>query len=223
MPGNPLHRFVADRFAWVCAFWLHLVLFAVLNNAAYWTADPPPPSDPVSVEILEEPLLKPVPQPALPLAEDTSEPGIGARSAPEETPQAGTDGAANGWVTATSLLASSVLNDARSAQARKALATLTDADIGEQLCALEAMEQIRRDKPDFRPTRLAPHAFRISRRKGDMVLVPAGAIRSNRVWYEIAYRCRLAAGGTEITAFEYAFGKEIDRSLWDEHGLAPIH
>ena len=214
---------MADRFAWVCAFWLHLVLFAVLNNAAYWSVDAPSPPEPVSVEILEEPLLRPAPPPVPPLIERPSRPDISARPAPAETPRSGTDGSANSWITATSLLASSVLSDPRSAQAREALATLTGEDSGEQLCALEAMEQVRKDKPDFRPTRLAPHAFRNSRRKGDMVLVPAGAIRSNRVWYEIAYRCRLAVGGAEITAFEYAFGKEIDRSLWDEHGLAPIH
>jgi hypothetical protein len=207
----------------VCAFWLHLALFALLNSAAYWQTVPTEPSDPVSVDIIAEP-----PAPATrPLQEmrppARSRSDSAAVPAPVDAGAPEAPGSASRWVTATSLLASAVLSDPRSAQARKALATLTGEDSGEQLCALEAMEQVRKDMPGFRPTRLAPHAFRNSRRKGDLVVVHAGAIRSNRVWHEIAYRCRLDERGRRIKAFEYAFGKEIDRSLWDEYGLAPIH
>ncbi|MEP5036628.1 DUF930 domain-containing protein, partial [Roseibium sp.] len=127
------------------------------------------------------------------------------------------------WVTATTLLAGAVMSDPRSRQASVALASLTGADKTEQICALEAMEQVRRDRPGFRPTRLAPHAFRNATRKGNTVHVAAGAVRSSRVWYEIAYRCRLDAGGRAIAGFEYALGEPIDRALWDDHGLAPVH
>lgn len=85
------------------------------------------------------------------------------------------------------------------------------------------MEQLRRTQQGFRPTRLAPHAFRNSNQKKNAIFVPAGAVRSNRVWYEITYRCQLDVSGTKIERFEFALGSEIDRSLWDEHGLAPIH
>ncbi|WP_298958194.1 DUF930 domain-containing protein [uncultured Roseibium sp.] len=130
---------------------------------------------------------------------------------------------ADSWVTATSFLAADVLRSPRSSQARVALASLTGADKHEQVCALEAMEQLRQDKPDFRPTRLAPHAFRNGFSKGNTLHVTAGAVRSNRIWYEIAYRCRLEKGSQKIIGFEYALGAEIERSLWDEHGLAPVH
>ncbi|MCK7611706.1 DUF930 domain-containing protein [Roseibium sediminicola] len=131
--------------------------------------------------------------------------------------------AAPAWVTATTFLAADVLRDPRSQQAREALATLTGADSREQICALEAMEQLRHDRQGFRPTRLSPHAFRNAVYKEGMIQVTAGAVRSNRIWYEIAYRCRLDAGGQTIIGFEYALGAPVDRALWDEYGLAPVY
>ncbi|MES0808094.1 DUF930 domain-containing protein [Roseibium sp. SCPC15] len=127
------------------------------------------------------------------------------------------------WVSATAFHASEILSDPRSLQARLALRTLVSDDRKEQLCALEAMEQLRRTQKGFRPTRLAPHAFRNSYQKNNAIFAPAGAVRSNRVWYEIAYKCQLDNIGANIERFEFALGSEIDRSLWDEHGLAPIH
>jgi hypothetical protein len=85
------------------------------------------------------------------------------------------------------------------------------------------MEQVRHTQPGFRPTRLAPHAFRNSVKEANEIFASAAALRSNRVWYEIAYRCRFSASGAEIIGFEFALGEPIDRSLWDEHGLAPVH
>ncbi|KZM47561.1 hypothetical protein OA90_25475 [Labrenzia sp. OB1] len=126
-------------------------------------------------------------------------------------------------MSATGYYASDVLKDPRSSQARQALTQVTGDDRIEQLCALEAMEQVRHTLPDFRPTRLVPHALRNSFRKDNVVFAPAGALRSNRIWYEIAYKCQLDAGGSAITAFEYALGAPIVRAQWDELGLAPIH
>lgn len=224
LPPALLTRFVADRFAWACAFWLHLVLFAVLTDAASWRLPEARPPAPLEIELLPdtgEP--QPVVAPASALPEETTG---AAPDGPADIP--GTEAGPGGvrqetWVTATAFLAAGVLSDPRSRQAREALASLTGADGREQICALEAMEQLRRDRPGSRPTRLAPHAFRNASFREGMIQVTAGAVRSNRVWYEIAYRCRLDAGGDTIIGFEYALGAPVDRALWDEYGLAPIH
>jgi len=218
---------IADRFPWLCAIWLHLVLYALATDAASWRLPTPPPPEPIDVEILpstaRRPTVAPVPvppDPASPL-EDRAQPDVlvtPARPANETiNPTAPT------WVRATTFLAADVLSDPRSRQARAALATLTGADSREQVCALEAMEQLRHDSQGFRPTRLAPHAFRNAIFKDGVIQVTAGAVRSNRVWYEIAYRCRFDAGGQTVIGFEYALGAPVDRALWDEYGLAPIH
>ena len=127
------------------------------------------------------------------------------------------------WVRADRLLSAEALADPRSRQAREALPTLAGADRREQICALEAMEQVRLREAGFRPTRLAPHAFRNSVLRDGVVQVTAGALRSQRQWFEIAYRCRLDPSGRQVIEFEYALGAPVDRALWEEHGLAPVH
>lgn len=247
--ASPTHltRFVAERFPWICALWLHLALYAVLNDAALWRSVLPEPPEPVSVEIIPEFLPSSMPEP---FVDETGEnqpqtaavpqpnlsgPASGSTAAPAQhssssanlpaltAPPSSAAEPEQEWVTANAYFANDVLNDPRSAQAREFLPTLTSEDGREQICALEAMEQVRHARPGFKPTRLAPHAFRNSFQKEDMIVVPAGALRSNRVWYEIAYRCRLNASGKIVSGFEYALGAPIDRSLWDEYGLAPIH
>jgi hypothetical protein len=240
-------RFVAEKFPWICALWLHLALYAVLSDAALWRSVVPDPPEPVSVEIIPEFVPPSVPDAAVEDIEESQrqtaavppqtlpDPAPGSTSAPDQPPSSSArvpeqtappSTAAKPeqeWATANTYFANDVLNDPRSAQAREFLPTLTSEDGREQICALEAMEQVRHARPGFKPTRLAPHAFRNSFQKEDTIVVPAGALRSNRVWYEIAYRCRLDASGKIVSGFEYALGAPIDRSLWDEYGLAPIH
>ncbi|WP_299812098.1 DUF930 domain-containing protein [uncultured Roseibium sp.] len=237
-----INHLIADRFPWLCAIWLHVFVFAVLASQAVRELSIPSAPEPMTVEIVVEPRLLPseelsassspetdnaasaVPEAAeqAALTPDT----LGTETVPadpeaESVPQGKTPD--TGWVTATGYYASDVLKDPRSLQARQALTQVTGDDRIEQLCALEAMEQVRHTLPEFRPTRLMPHARRNSFRKENVVFAPAAALRSNRIWYEIAYKCQLDGSGSAITAFEYALGAPIVRAQWDELGLAPIH
>ncbi|WP_425070115.1 DUF930 domain-containing protein [Roseibium sp.] len=179
---------------------------------------------PVEIEIIRPNLSRPGPS----LQPDNSKPsdllprpdeqGLPAKTRFPENRETGET-----WIRAETFLAAAVLADPRSRQARRALSTLVGADRREQVCALEAMEQVRQDKSGLRPTRLAPHAFRNARIRDGMIVVTAGAVRSQRQWYEIAYRCRLDPEGRQVVGFEYALGALIDRALWDAHGLAPVH
>jgi len=238
-----VNHLIAARFPWICAIWIHLLVFAVLANQAGLDLNAPP-VDPISVEIFVEP-ASPPPQAPAPSPSGAFETDNAPLSSPENgqlaalppgtvqpettelpesgSPQDATPENAPSWVTATGYYASDVLSDPRSAEAREALTTLTGTDRVEQLCALEAMEQVRHSRSGFRPTRLVPHALRNSFQRENAVFAPAGALRSNRVWYEIAYKCRLDTGRSKIIGFEYALGAPIDRSLWDELGLAPVY
>ncbi len=228
-----INHLIADRFPWVCAVCLHLLLFAFLSDLAHRASEAFSVPDSISVEIVVEPLFQPDnrhPENSGYISPQRQSAALQSADAPPETSQdeasvaapEGRDTAPN-WVSATRLLAASVMADPRSAQARVALTSLIGADQREQLCALEAMEQVRATEAGFRPTRLTPHAFRNSYVKDGVLYAPAGAIRSRQVWYEITYRCRLDASGKSITGFEYALGAPIERALWDEMGLAPIH
>ncbi|WP_157738640.1 DUF930 domain-containing protein [Labrenzia sp. VG12] len=219
-----LSRLVADRFAFLCAIWLHLAVYALLAELSTAPTRTPSSPAPVEVEIIRPDLSHPGPsiqpnnsEPSDPLPRP-DERGLPVTTGPPEDREAG-----DTWIRAETFLAASVLADPRSRQARRALSTLVGADRREQVCALEAMEQLRQGKPGFRPTRLAPHAFRNARIRDGMIVVTAGAVRSQRQWYEIAYRCRLDPEGRQVVGFEYALGATIERALWDAHGLAPVH
>lgn len=222
-----IHRLVAERFSWIVAVWVHVLLFALLAGADLKEHPGTSVSAPIVVELLP---LRDLARPALPepvfQPETTREAGAEPVSLPDnEMPLSGTalPRPQAQWVQATSFYAGRVLSDRRSAQARLALATLVSGDRREQLCALEAMEQVRYAEPGFSPTRLAPHAFRNSIQRNNEIIAAAAAIRSGKIWYEIAYKCRMSASGSEIVGFEFALGDPIDRSLWDEHGLAPVY
>ncbi|WP_434052620.1 MAG: DUF930 domain-containing protein [Roseibium sp.] len=222
-----IHRLVAERFSWIVAVWVHVLLFAVLASSEFKEHHGTHVPVPLVVELLPlRELSRPAPPEPLLQAETEMETGAETAAFPDARPPL--PGTAlprpeAEWKQATSFYAADVLSDPRSAQARVALATLVSGDRAEQLCALEAMEQVRRTDPKFRPTRLAPHAFRNSVQRKNEIIASAAAVRSNRIWYEIAYRCRLSASGSEVIGFEFALGDPIDRSLWDEHGLAPVH
>lgn len=222
-----IHRLVADRFSWLVAVWVHVLLFTVLAGSDFREHPGTPVAVPLAVEILPlRDIVRPVVPAPLPQPDTKQHAAADSASSPDaELPLPGNAVSRSGtdWQQATSFYAADVLSDPRSAQARLALATLVSGDRLEQLCALEAMEQLRHADPQFRPTRLAPHAFRNSVQRDTEIIASAAAVRSNRAWYGIAYRCRLSASGNAVIDFEFALGDPIDRSLWDEHGLAPVH
>jgi uncharacterized protein DUF930 len=233
--------FVLTRFPWICALWLHLGLFVLVASVSAPMLVDRVLQEPISVEIVPLPTapdqstrpgksgenstryVQQDRQAAIQVPERLSSVAPSPIPPMNEKPDKGTAGNQPNWIKATSFHANDVLNDPRSAQARAVLTNLTGMDQREQLCALEAMEQVRRNRPDFKPTRLAPHALRNSHQKEDVLHAPAAALRSNRVWYEISYKCELTAAGKEVRSFEFALGAPIERVLWDDLGLAPVH
>lgn len=227
--GSPgFNRLVADRFPWVCALVLHLLFWVLVADQLTRTEKVPALQAPIEVDLFVQPVRRPAQEIPLPEAfpATPSEPQTGASAnipEPRENAALQTEPEdERTWHTATHMLGAGVLSDPRSRQAVEELGNLTDVDRIEQLCALEAMEQVRNTEPGFVPTRVVPYALESTSRKGNELYAPAGALRSEYVWYEIAYRCRLDAAG-RVSGFEYALGKKIDRALWDELGLAPVY
>gem|GEM_PF-3113224 len=151
----------------------------------------------------------------------------GDGAAPPEKPAPSETGsswrAPENWVTAVTLRAAGVLADPRSDQARQVLALVSGPDRDDQICALEAMEQVRASKDGFRPDRLMPHARKNAVRSGDSIEAPAAALRSGGLWYEIAFRCHLNAASGTIAGLDYVLGPPIPSSQWEDLGLAAVH
>ncbi|XYK81634.1 MAG: DUF930 domain-containing protein [Labrenzia sp.] len=229
-----LDRLITDHFSSVVALWLHLAVFVIL--ASLPPANQQRSSTPLPVDV--ELVLLPKAAPALtaPLSPSggkkaPSQEGVLVKPqedvrAIEETPplQARSDWrAAENWVTAKQLRSALVLQDLRSAQARAALETVTGLDRREQLCALEAMEQVGVHSQGLRPDRLVPHALKTTVQRGLELYAPAGALRSQGNWYELAYRCQLNKAGDRVMDFQFVLGPPIPGNLWDNLGLAAVH
>ena len=119
----------------------------------------------------------------------------------------------------TKILSGTVLEDPRSRQARLALRQLSDFDRREQLCNLEAMEQVEAWNDDYKPERLVAYAMTDTLVSGNVVQADGAAFRSKRQWYNLKYRCEVTADLVTVTAFEFSVGDPIPRKDWDAHYL----
>ncbi|PDT05759.1 hypothetical protein CO666_03935 [Rhizobium chutanense] len=123
------------------------------------------------------------------------------------------------FVEADRLYSETVLSDPRSRRAREALRGLAGGERNLQLCDLEAMEQVRRARPDMRPDALAPYAMAAEKVRGNSVEVRGGAFRSQRKWYNIQFKCGLDAGSGKVVSFAFLLGDAIPQAEWQEHDL----
>ncbi|WP_114956954.1 DUF930 domain-containing protein [Flaviflagellibacter deserti] len=126
-------------------------------------------------------------------------------------------------VQATTMLAQANLARPQSRQAVKAMSQMVEADRIDQLCAIEASEQIEAWKPDYRPDRLVSFAMSDTREDGDVLVADGAAFRSKRNWYHLRFRCGLSPDHAKVVSFAFEVGDAIPRDEWEPHNLAAIH
>jgi hypothetical protein len=225
---------IVSHFPGLCALWLHVTVFLILANlrpAGFALPDAPVP---IAVELVRLTATSPATGSSIfherttPAAQPDVTPYDAAIAAPgisldTERAEESDWRAAENWVTAKQLRSALVLQDPRSAQARAALETVTGLDRREQLCALEAMEQVGVHSQGLRPDRLVPYALKTTVQRGLELYAPAGALRSQGNWYELAYRCLLNEAGDRVMDFQFVLGPPVPETLWDDHGLAAVH
>jgi hypothetical protein len=153
---------------------------------------------------------------ASPLANPT--PAITAPQADGVAPPA-TPTTTDGPFRATAFYAGSLLAEPESARLRAAMRTLAAPEQLVQLCDIEAMEQVRRARPDYDPDTVVPYAMAELETRGGTLIATGGAFRSRREWYELSFRCTPAADLTRVAAFEFTLGAAVRHELWDEHYL----
>ncbi|BAB47934.1 mlr0330 [Mesorhizobium japonicum MAFF 303099] len=176
----------------------------------------------VSVDILtpqqfEASTRPPAPAP-LPAPEAQASAPTPTPSAPRPTPPT-----APTMIRPTEMLSAKTLADPRSRQARADLATFASDERMVQLCNLEAMDQIRRWRADFRPERVVPYATAEEKVRGTTIAADGAAFRSRKNWYSLKFKCRLARDGESVIGFEFLVGDPVARDKWDELGLPAVH
>ncbi|MBB3522434.1 DUF930 domain-containing protein [Rhizobium sp. BK456] len=195
----------------------------------------PLPDDGLSVEIVPQPVGPPImPEPARAPSPEPAKPEAVAPQAQRPAPVVDSAPAAAmpsvtpivplvprpaEFTTASRLLADKVLTDPRSRGAREALRGLAGSERNLQLCDLEALEQVRRARPDMRPDTLAPYAMAPEKVGGNSVEVRGGAFRSKGKWYNIQFKCGLHAGSGKVMSFAFLVGDAIPQGEWQAHDL----
>jgi hypothetical protein len=79
----------------------------------------------------------------------------------------------------------------------------------EQLCDIEAMEQIARSDAHHVPERALAYAAADTRIEGDTLIADVGAFLSKGHWYRLAFRCIGTSDRRKIIAFDFATGAQF--------------
>ncbi|WP_066468484.1 DUF930 domain-containing protein [Bosea sp. WAO] len=214
----------------------HFALLAALLTLSRFESLPSPPEEGISVDLVAPDEIAPSaaqaaqPTPAVaappqsaappdnePPAPTAPTPPVEPETLPAPAPKT------PAMITAQKLFSEGVLANPRSRQARQALAQLEGSERIEQLCNLEAMSQIHAWKADLEPDRVVAYAMSRARLAGNALQAGGAAFRSRRQWYNLSYRCELAAGGTKVAGFQFQVGEPVPRAVWAAHELPPEH
>ncbi len=117
------------------------------------------------------------------------------------------------------LALTSTLSHAEKSRFDRSLQHLDPMTRLEQVCAIEAMAQVNRDKNPYRPDRAVIYALSKPELKGDTVVGNGGAFRSGGKWYQYSFVCRPTPDHKIVSTFSYKIGQEIPETQWESHGL----
>lgn len=106
-------------------------------------------------------------------------------------------------------------NDSRVERMLKQL----DADARfEQVCDLEAMKRISKDKA-YRPERSIVGALAVPKISDTTMTGTGGAFRSKGKWYQFSFTCETTADHMKVQAFSFQIGEAIPEEKWEPNGL----
>jgi hypothetical protein len=101
---------------------------------------------------------------------------------------------------------------------RKALDRLDPQTRLEQVCDLEAMNRIKKDRK-YAPDRAQGAASAEPKIEGDKLTATGGAFRSKGDWYELSCVCQATPDHMKVLSFEYQTGNPIPKAKWEGYGL----
>jgi hypothetical protein len=89
----------------------------------------------------------------------------------------------------------------------------------EQICALETMTRVHKDKTPYRPDRAIIYALSAPVLNGDTVSGDGGAFRSRGKWYRYSFTCKATDDHMAVSSFSYKIGDPIPEETWETYGL----
>lgn len=102
---------------------------------------------------------------------------------------------------------------------RQSARKMSARDRIKQLCTIEALEQLRRQRPGSFPDLLVPFGRSGGRISEYALDASGGAFRSRGDWYNINFQCTVDNSRSKVVSFSFAVGGSIPRSEWNDRRL----
>jgi hypothetical protein len=118
----------------------------------------------------------------------------------------------------TILLGSALVASANDSRIARMLKQLDPDARFEQICDLEAMKLIGKDKT-YRPDRSMVGALEPPKVVDSTMSGSGGAFRSKGKWYQYSFRCETTPDHMKVQAFSFKIGEPIPEDKWEPHGL----
>ncbi|HWP15526.1 MAG TPA: DUF930 domain-containing protein [Xanthobacteraceae bacterium] len=88
----------------------------------------------------------------------------------------------------------------------------------EQVCDLEAMHRIGKDKV-YRPERTIVSALADPKVSDATMTGTGGAFKSKGQWYQFSFTCKTSPDHMQVLSFSYQVGEPIPPEQWEANGL----
>jgi Domain of Unknown Function (DUF930) len=88
----------------------------------------------------------------------------------------------------------------------------------EQVCDLEAMKRIGKDKT-YRPERSMVSALEAPKVVNSTMTGSGGAFKSKGQWFQFSFTCETSPDHMKVQAFSFQIGEPIPPEKWEPHGL----
>ncbi len=88
----------------------------------------------------------------------------------------------------------------------------------EQICDLEAMQRIGKDKT-YKPERTVVSALATPKVANGTMTGSGGAFKSKGQWFQFSFICKTSPDHMQIQSFSYQIGNPIPEEKWEANGL----
>ena len=88
----------------------------------------------------------------------------------------------------------------------------------EQICDLEAMQRIGKDRA-YRPERTIVSALAEPKVSDTTMTGTGGAFKSKGQWYQFSFTCKTSPDHMQVLSFSYEVGEAIPAEQWEKSGL----
>ena len=117
------------------------------------------------------------------------------------------------------MLSAGLLAHRDNAAGRRDFAGLAADEQKEQLCALEALEQIRAWDPSYHPLRMVSYTFAELRYSGNRIIADGAVFWSHDNWHRLRFDCTLSNDQSQVLSFAFRVGVIVPKDQWEAYNL----